>query len=82
MFDWFKKSDYSNVVKFPPKVPYIEPPIPEKEPIVYYSIGPTDNNRVNFKMGYSSITMNKSGVESLIAALQVAMAQLNDEDEE
>ena len=79
-FDWFKKPDYTNVVKFPAQVPYIEPPA-EKDVIVFYSIGPTDNNRINLKVGHSSITMTKLGVESLIAALQVAMAQLNDEDE-
>ena len=83
MFDWFKKPDYTNVVKFPASTPYIEPPAKtEKDPVTFYSIGPTDNNRINFKMGYSSITMTKLGVESLIALLQVAATQLTDEDEE
>ena len=82
MFDWFKKSTDSNVVKFPdPKaVPYIEPPA--KEPVTYYSIGPTDNNRINFRMGYSSITMNKAGAQSLIDLISVAMNNLSDEDDE
>lgn len=90
MFDWFKKADYSNVVKFPeskviPPMPYVEPTAPkvsEKDPVTYYSIGPTDNNRVNLKMGYSSITMNKAGVQSMINMLTTAMNQLTDEDEE
>jgi hypothetical protein len=90
MFDWFKKADYSNVVKFPeskviPPMPYVEPTelkTPEKDPVTFYSIGPTDNNRVNLKMGYSSITMNKAGVQSMINMLTTAMNQLTDEDEE
>ena len=32
MFDWFKKREYTNVIKFPEvKTPYIEPP-KEKDP--------------------------------------------------
>jgi len=83
MFDWFKKSNYNNVVKFPGPVPYIETPAPEvKDPIIYYSIGPTDNNRISFKMGHSSITMNKAGAQAVIDLLTVAMNQLTDEDKE
>jgi hypothetical protein len=81
MFDWFKRSDYTNVVKFPSPTPYIEPPAPAKDPVTYYSIGPTDNNRISLKMGYSSITMNKSGAQALIDLLTTAMNQLTDEDE-
>ena len=85
MFDWFKKSDYTNVVKFPtpaavPPIPYIEPPA--KDPVTYYSLGPTDNNRISFKIGYSSITMNKAGTQAMINLLTTAMNQLTDEDEE
>jgi hypothetical protein len=83
MFDWFKKPNYTNVVKFPAPTPYIEPLAvkpPEKDPVVFYSVGPTDNNRISFQMGYSSITMTKLGVENLIAQLQVAADQLKDED--
>jgi len=90
MFDWFKKFDYSNVVKFPeskvvPPMPYVEPiapKVPEKDPVTYYSIGPTDNNRVSLKMGHNSITMNKAGVQALIDLLTTAMNQLTDEDKE
>jgi len=80
MFDWFKKSNYNNVVKFPGPVPQIEPPV--KDPVTYYSIGPTDNNRVSLKIGHNSITMNKAGVHALIDLLTVAMNQLTDEDKE
>ena len=83
MFEWFKKSEYSNVIKFPEKVPSVVPP--EKaatDPVTYYSLGPTDNNRISLKMGYSSITMNKAGAQAMIDLLTTAMNQLTDEDEE
>ena len=84
MFEWFKKSEYSNVVKFPAPaaVPYIETPAPEvKDPVTYYSLGLTDNNRISFRMGYSSITMNKAGAQAMINLLTTAMNQLDAEDE-
>ena len=81
MFDWFKKSDYTNVVKFPePKtitgVPYVEPPNKEQE---YYSIGVTSENRITFKTGISTLTMNREGVENLIQQLSVFRAQIKEE---
>ena len=80
MFDWFKKPDYTNVVKFPAAVPYIEPPAPD--PITYYSIGPTSNGRLNLKVGHNSITMNKAGVKRMIAMLETAhIGMAEDEDE-
>ena len=86
IFDWFKKPDHSNVVKFPeqPKaVPYIEPPAePEKPAITYYRIGVTDNNRVSFQMGYSEITMNTGGINNLIKQLEVFRDQLREDDEQ
>jgi hypothetical protein len=85
MFDWFKKSDYSNVVKFPetPKVPYIVPPAtaPAPETKVFYRIGVTDNNRLALQVGYSELTMTRRGVQNLIDQLQVFRDQLSDEDE-
>ena len=84
MFDWFKKRDYSNVVKFPKpeSVPYIELPAePEKPAVTYYRIGITDNNRVSFLMGYSEITMNRQGVDNMIRQLEVFRDQLSYEDE-
>jgi len=80
MFDWFKKSDYSNVVKFPEqvKVPetYVEPPKKEQE---YYSIGVTSENRITFKTGISTLTMSRKGVENLIQQLAVFRDQIEEE---
>ena len=82
MFDWFKKPEYSNVVKFPEiKTPYIEPPVPEKDPTTYYSIGHTDDNRVTLRMGYTTLTMNYQGVQNLIDQLELYQSQLRKEDE-
>ena len=88
MFDWFKKPDYSNVVKFPeqpkavPENPYIVPPVPVPEAKIFYRIGSTDKNRVSFQMGQMEITMNKVGVQNLIEQLAVFRDQLEDEDDE
>jgi hypothetical protein len=90
MFDWLKKREYSNVVKFPEakafpifpdQVPYDDEPAPEKPAVTYYRLGITDNKRVSFQMGYSEITMTKKGVQNLIEQLQVFRDQLADEDE-
>ena len=82
MFDWFKKPDYSNVVKFPEqvKVPeaYVEPPKKEQE---YYSIGVTSENRITFKTGISTLTMSRKGVENLIQQLAVFRDQIEEEQE-
>jgi hypothetical protein len=90
MFDWFKKRDYSNVIKFPetkavPDIPYVVPPEPEKPAKIFYRIGVTDNNRVAFSMGMSEITMTKLGCQQMIDQLEVFMNQLGDgqcQDEE
>jgi hypothetical protein len=83
MFKWFTQPIYTKAVKLPAPVPYVEPPAPEvKDPVTYYSLGPTNNNRINFKIGYSSINMNKAGALALINLLTTAMNQLTDEDEE
>jgi hypothetical protein len=85
MFDWFKKREYSNVVKFPESkaVPYIEPPPePEKPAHTYYRLGLTDNNRVSLTMGYSEITMNAAGVDSMIKLLETYRDMLHEEEEE
>jgi hypothetical protein len=86
MFNWFKKPDYSNVVKFPeqikvPSMPYVAPPAEEKEQ-EYYSIGITSEDRMTFKIGYSTLTMNRQGVEHLIEQLEVFMNQLPQESKE
>jgi hypothetical protein len=86
MFDWFKKKEYSNVIKFPeskeaPAVPYIAPPEPEKPAKIFYRVGVADNNRVAFSMGHSEITMTKLGCQQLIEQLEVFMNQLHDRED-
>jgi len=81
MFDWFKKSDYKNVVPLfpePKAVPYVEPPNKEQE---YYSIGVTSENRITFKTGISTLTMNREGVENLIQQLAVFRDQIKEEQD-
>jgi hypothetical protein len=81
MFNFFKKKDYSNVVKFPePKVvpdnPYM-PPEPEEKPAnTFYRLGMTDNNRISLQMGHREITMNYDGATNLIEQLTVFRNQL------
>ena len=82
IFDWFKKKDGSNVVPFPKPVPYIEPPKEEKATHTYYRLGLTDNNRVSLQMGYSEITMNAGGVDSMITLLETYRDQLKEEEED
>ena len=92
IIDWFKNKSKvpDNVVPFPeqrsaprlvPEVPYIEPPAPKKEPRTFYSFGLTDDNRITFQMGYSTLTMNREGVENLINQLEFFKNQLQDEEE-
>lgn len=78
MFDWFgRKPDYNNVVK---PVPYIAPPGPSLEEA--YSIGTTvESTHMTLKIGYSTLTMNKAGVENLIQQLQVFRDQLTEDEE-
>jgi hypothetical protein len=84
IFDWFKKREYSNVVPFPKPeaVPYIEPPAPkEKDPTIHYTIGHTNDNRIAFRMGYTTLTMNHDGVQQLIDQLELYQSQLHQEQE-
>jgi len=83
MFDMFKKKT-SNVVPFPKQEEtehgggdgggYI--PEPKKPSVTYYSLGMTSENRLEFKMGYSAITMNHGGVTNLIEQLETFKKQL------
>jgi hypothetical protein len=81
MFDWFKKPNYSNVVKFPEQIkaptPYVEQPTPEE---LHYSIGITSEDRIALKIGYTTLTMNKSGCEDLIEQLEVFVKQLKQKE--
>jgi hypothetical protein len=83
MFDWFKKREYSSVVKFPELKPVdpVEPPAPkEKDPAIHYTIGHTDDNRVAFRLGYSTLMMNYAGVQTLIDQLELYQSQLHKEE--
>jgi len=84
MFDMFKKKNKlpDNVVPFP-KEPehgggdgggYI--PEPKKPSVTYYTLGMTSENRLEFKMGYSAITMNHGGITNLIEQLKTFQKQL------
>jgi hypothetical protein len=83
MFDWFKKRDYTNVVPmFPDQVPFDdEPSVPKKESKTYYTFGVTDDNRLAFTMGYTTLTMNRPGVQHLIDQLEFFRDQLHEEQE-
>lgn len=89
MFNLFGKKDKEdNVVKFPkltqpiPPKPEVQPPVPkEKDPITFYRLGLTDNNRVSFHMGYSEITMNATGCQQMIDQLTFFQSQLDDESD-
>jgi hypothetical protein len=83
IFDWFKKPAYSNVVKFPEiKTPYVEPPKQETSSKTYYTFGLTDDNRMAFAMGYTTLTMNEEGVLNLIEALELFARQTRKKDSE
>jgi hypothetical protein len=85
MFDLFKKNKMpKNVVPFPaPKaVEPVEPPAPkEKDPSIHYTIGHTNDNRVAFRIGYSTLFMNSAGVQTLIDQLEMYQSQLHQETE-
>ena len=81
IFDWFKKRDYSNVIKFPEvKAPYVEPPESKKESKTYYTFGVTDDNRLAFTMGYTTLTMNREGIQGLIDQLEFFRDQLEEDE--
>ena len=85
MFDWFQKPDYGNVVKFPeqkavPENPYIVPPRDPSTPETIYSIGATTElTHMTLKVGYSTLTMTKTGVQNLIDQLAVFRDKLEEE---
>ena len=86
MFDLFKRNKMpANVVPFPaPKaVEPLEPPAPmEKDPSIHYTIGHTNDNRVAFRIGYSTLFMNSAGVQTLIDQLELYQNQLHKEETE
>jgi len=79
MFDLFKKNKMpKNVVPFPAPAPKLvePPPEPKKPPVTYYTLGMNSDNRLEFKMGYSAISMNYGGVTNLIEQLETFKKQL------
>ena len=87
MFDLFKRNKMpKNVVPFPaPKavepMPQAEPPKEKEKPAhTYYRLGLTDNNRVSLAMGYSEITMNAAGIDSMISLLETYRDLLREEE--
>jgi len=85
MFDWLKRytmpaDDFPTFEETnAPEKPASDP---TKYPKVFYSIGPTDNNRINFSCGYTSFNMTKLGCQQLIDLLTTAKDSLYDEVEE
>jgi len=80
IFDLFNgNKDKSNVLPFPG--PYIDPakPVKEPEPKTIYSFGRTDDNRLTFTIGYTTLTMNEVGVQHLIDQLEFFKNQLSKE---
>jgi hypothetical protein len=82
MFDWFKKPDYSNMVKFPEaRVIPIVPPKESNAPETIYSIGATTElTHMTLRVGHSTLTMNKIGVQNLIDQLAVFRDKLEEEE--
>ena len=81
IFDFFnrnKDKEKSNVLPFP--TPYIGPEKPVTEPHkTYYTFGLTDDNRIDFTMGYTTLTMNAAGAQQLIDHLEYFKNQLSKE---
>jgi hypothetical protein len=58
----------------------VEPAKPAKDPKTYYTFGLTDDDRLSFTMGYTTLTMNRPGVQHLIDQLEFFKNQLPKED--
>ena len=75
--------DMSKVIPFPAlKAAPAPEPEPEQPAKIFYRLGLTDNNRLAFSMSYGEVTMNRGGVERLIAQLEFYRDQLDEETEE
>jgi hypothetical protein len=78
--------DGAEVLEFPkpkavPKIPEVQPPaLKEKDPVTFYRLGLTNNNRISFQMGYTEITMSAAGCQQMIDQLTFFQSQLYDED--
>lgn len=87
MFDMFKKKTAKDFMD-EARETYLQPAPEEKTPeekkkpsTTYYRLGLTDDDRVSLSMGYSEITMNRAGIDSMIAALS-AFKDLIPEDKD
>lgn len=75
MFDWFKKPEYSNVVKFPdpvkvPEIPEVATPQSSLDcSDAYYYLGINKSGNISLKVGYSSLIMSPEGVVEMIERL-------------
>ncbi len=89
MFNLFGKKDREskdNVYTLPtpkavPPAPEVTPPVKEKDPVTFYRLGLTDNNRVSFYMGYTEITMSRKGVQQMIDQLKFFQSQIDDDND-
>ena len=93
MFDFFKKREYSNVVKFPEPVssPYAAPQYtaPEPEPTqaeCHYTVGTDSEGKVVLRVGGGNIiptilTMNEAGTRQLIRMLEAALPEYEEGNE-
>ncbi len=83
MFDFFRRRTAKEFLE-EAKEKYEIPPMPKVEDpaTVFYRIGVTDKNRLSLQMGYSEITMNKTGVQNLIDQLETFKNQLKNEENE
>jgi hypothetical protein len=68
ILDFFKKRTVKELVE-EAKETYEPPKEEKKREHTFYRLGITDNDRVSFSMGYSEITMDAAGCDSLIAAI-------------
>jgi hypothetical protein len=75
--------DMNKVIQFP-ELRVAPEPVPEleKPAKIFYRLGLSDNNRVAFSLSYGEVTMNRAGVERLIAQLEFYRDQLDEETEE
>ena len=79
MFNWFKKEEPDNLAGEQKWVPMEPQPEPER---VYYSIGPTTENRVMLKVHYGNVSMDEEGIDSLIKVLEASKSWLEDKSGE
>lgn len=92
IFDFFKKRDYTNVVKFPTTVPesippYVAPESVAKSAECHYTVGTDGDGKVVLRVGgngyaTTTLTMNEDATRHLIRMLEAAMFVEDDEDAE